>query len=85
MNSANCLIFITINIKEIKNNSKRLSLMEYFRNKLSNNGILFLQQTHCALNDENIWKNGFNGHIFYSHGNSQPCGVLIVYFGTSRR
>ena len=41
MNNANCLTFITNNIKRIQNNSKRLSVVEYFRNKLGNNRILF--------------------------------------------
>ena len=34
MNNANCLTFITVNIKGIQNNSKRLFVVEYFRNKL---------------------------------------------------
>ena len=33
MNNAKCLAFITNNIKGIRNNSKRLSVVEYFRNK----------------------------------------------------
>ena len=54
MNNANCLTFITNNIKVIQNNSWPLSAVEYFRNKLSNNRILFLQETHSTFNDENI-------------------------------
>ena len=81
MNNANCLTFLTNDIKGIQNNSKRLSVVEHFRNKLSNNGILFLQETHSTFNDENIWKNDFNVPVFYSHGTSQSCGVLIAYFG----
>ena len=41
MNNATCLTFITNNIKGIQNNSKRLSVIEHFRNKLNNNRILF--------------------------------------------
>ena len=41
MDNANCLTFTINNIKGIQNNSKRLSVVEYFRNKLGNNGILF--------------------------------------------
>ena len=54
MNNANCLIFITNNIKGIPNNSKQLSVVEYFKNKLGNNRILFLQETHSTPNDEII-------------------------------
>ena len=81
MNNAKCLTFITNNIKGIQNNSKRLSVVECFRNKLGNNGILFLQEPHSTFNDEVIWKNDFSGPAFYSHGTSQTCDVLTAYFG----
>ena len=37
MNNANYLTFLTNNIKRVQNNSKLLSAVEYFRNKLGNN------------------------------------------------
>ena len=79
MNNTNCLTFITNNIKGIQNNSKRLSVVEYFKNKLGNNGILFLQETHSTFNDENIWKNDFNVPIFYSHDTSQYPVVSLLH------
>ena len=81
MNNAHCSTFITNNIKGIQNKTQRLSAREYLKNKLSNNRILFLQETHSTFNHENIWKNDFNVPVFYSHGTSQSCGVLIAYFG----
>ena len=80
MHNSNCLTFITNNIKGIQNNSKQLYVTEYFKNKLENNRILFLQETHSTINDENIWKNDFNGSVFYSNGISQSCAFLIAYF-----
>ena len=44
MNNANCLTFITNNIKGIQNKSKRVSVVEYFKNKLGNNGISFYKK-----------------------------------------
>ena len=79
MNNANCLTFIANNIKGIQNNSKRLSVVEYFKNELGNNGILFLQETHSTFNDENIWKNDFNVPIFYSHDTSQYPVVSLLH------
>ena len=55
MNNADCLTCITNNIKGIQDISKRLSVVEYFRNKLDNNGTLFLQETHPTFSDESIW------------------------------
>ena len=81
MNHANCLTFITNNTEEIQNNSKRLSVVECFKNKLVNNEILFSQEIHSTFNEENIWKNDFNVPVFYSHCTSQSYGVLVAYFG----
>ena len=81
MNNTNWLTFITNYIKGIQHNSKRLSVVEYFKNKIGNNGISFLQKAHSIFNEENIWKNDFNVPVFYSHGASQSCGVLISCFG----
>ena len=79
MNNTNCLTFITNNIKGIQNNSKRLSVVEYFKNKLGNSVILLLQETHSTFNDENIWKNDFNVPIFYSHDTSQYPVVSLLH------
>ena len=81
MNNANCLGFVTNNIKGIQNNSKRLSVVEYFKNKLGNNRILFLQETHSTFNGEDIWKNDFNVPVFYSSGAPQSCVVFTAFFG----
>ena len=81
MNNANCSTFITNNVKGIQNKSKRVSVVEYLKKKLGNNGILFLQETHSTFNDENIWKNDVNVPVFYAHGACQSYGVLIAYFG----
>ena len=66
------------NIKGIQNNSRRLSVNEYFKNKLVNNGILFLHKTHSTFNYDNSWKNGFNVHALYSQGTFQSCVSLLL-------
>ena len=78
MYNAICLTFIANNIKGIQNNSKRLSVVEYFRNKLGNNGILFLQKTHSTFNDGNIWKNDFNMDLFFTHMVSLNPAVFLL-------
>ena len=66
------------NIKGIQNNSRRLSVNEYFKNKLVNNGILFLHKTHSTFNDDNSWKNDFNVPALYSQGTFQSCVSLLL-------
>ena len=60
---------------------KSLKLFEYFREKLSSNGILFLQETHSTINNKLKWKDKFKGALFISHGKSNSCGVLTGILG----
>ena len=85
MENDNSLHITTTNIKGIQNKNKLLSIIEYFKNKIGKNGILFLQQTHSTTNDEGKWKNEFSGPVFYSHGTSNSCGVLITFFGNNKK
>ena len=48
------------------------------RNKIYPNGILFLQETHSISNDE------AKGKIYYSHGKSNSCDVLIAFCGDEK-
>ena len=75
------LHIITNNIKVIQNKNKRLPIIEYFKNKIGKNGILFLQETHSTTSNEGKWKDEFSGLAFYSHGTSNSCGVLITFLG----
>ena len=49
--------------------------------KLNHNGVLFLQERHCCIKNENAWVNYFNCPVFFSLGASNACGVLIAYIG----
>ena len=75
MENVNSLHIITNNIKGMQNENKRLSIIEYVKNKIGKNGILFLQETHSTVSDEGKWKVEFSGPVFYSHGTSNSCGV----------
>ena len=44
--------FITNNIKSLQSSKKRLKLIEYLKNKLESNGVLFLQETQLFLMTE---------------------------------
>ena len=66
----------------IQTTKKRLKLIEYFKSNLNSEGFLFLQETHSTLKDEVNWTQEFKGQLFFSHGKSSSCGVLICYFGS---
>ena len=78
--SNNNLKFVTNHVKGLQSTHKRLKMFEYFRNVLSPNGIIFLQETHSSINDEKNWRDEFKGELFFSHGKTNSCGVAIGYF-----
>ena len=81
---ANKINFISNNVKGFQSTNKRLKLIKYFKDKIVPNGFLFLQETHSTVNDEIKWKDDFKGEVFYSHGKSNSCGVLICFIGSKK-
>ena len=81
---ANKINFISNNVKGFQSTNKRLKLIKYFKDKIVSNGFLFVQETYSTVNDEIKWKDDFKGEVFYSHGKSNSCGVLICFIGSKR-
>ena len=46
--------FLSNNAKGLKSSKKRLKLFQFFKNKISPKGILFLQEAHSSKNMEKI-------------------------------
>ena len=81
---ASNVIFLLNSVKGLQSNKKPLKLIEYLKEKFNSNGFLFLQETHSTKNNEVAWKQDFNGQVFFSHGKSNSCGVLICYCGSNK-
>ena len=77
----NKVCFIRNKVKDLQSSKKLLKLIEYLKHKLESNRVLFLQETHSVSDDENAWNDDFEGQVFFSHGASNSCGVLIAYLG----
>ena len=45
--------------------------MQYFKDKIGSNGVLFLQETHSDSKVEQNWKKDFKGPIFFFLTESQ--------------
>ena len=73
--------FLSNKVKGLQSYKKRLKLFQYFKNKISPKGILFLQETHSSKVTEKIWTDEFNGDLFFSHGKTNSCGVLVGFYG----
>ena len=61
----NILNFLSNNFNGLKSSKKRIKMFEYFREKISNNGIIFLQEAHSSKDTFNNWRNDFKGEVFF--------------------
>ena len=59
-------------------------MLEYLREKIANNGILFLQETHSSHDTVINWRGDFKGELFFLHGTTNSCGVMIGYLGSNK-
>ena len=59
-----------------------MKLIQNFKDKIGRTGALLLQETHSNSKIEQKWKEDFKGQVFFSHGKTNSCGVLIAYLGT---
>ena len=55
---------------------KCIKMFKYFREKIPNNGILFLQKTHSSHDTVISWCEDFKGELFFFHMESQIHTVL---------
>ena len=74
----NCVDFLET---KIMTKTTDINLISYLKENISSNGILFLQETHFSSKDEMKWKIKFKGDLFFSHGKTNSCGVVIGYTG----
>ena len=42
---------------------------------------MFFQETHSSKVTEKIWSDEFNGNLFFPHGKTNSCGVLVGFYG----
>ena len=65
MNNIKCL---TLNVRGLRNNEKRICIYQYLESK--NINVAFLQETYCTQNIENDYKIGCKYQILHSLSNS---------------
>ena len=53
MMSNSDLTFLINNISEIQSSKKRIRITECFKSKFNHDGVLFLQETHSSIKNEN--------------------------------
>ena len=70
---------ITYNVKGLQKKSKRLKVFNFLKQKLGNDGLVFMQETHSTTLDVDKWKSEWGGELFLSHGKSNACGTAIGF------
>ena len=78
------LKILSNNANGLQSSKKRIKMFEYYKSKIGPNGIIFIQETHSAENVTKEWLDDFNGRLFFSHGKTNSCGVIIGFFGTKK-
>ena len=78
------LRFLSNNVNGLRSSKKRVKMFEYFKGQIVNNGIIFLQETHSSEDTLNEWRDDFKGEVFFSHGTTSSCGVMIGYLGNEK-
>ena len=78
------LNFLSNNVNWLNSSKKRIKMVEYFREKIANNGILFLQETHFSHYTVIHWHDDFKGELFFSHGTTNSCDVMTGYLGSNK-
>ena len=80
----NILNFLSSNVNGLKSSKKRIKMFEYFREKISNSGIIFLQESHSSDDTFKKWRNDFKREVFFSHDSTSSYGVMIGYLGSKK-
>ena len=73
--------FLANDVKGLQSTKKWLKLFNFLKNKIGPKGILFLHETHSSVETENKWIDNFKDKIYYSHGKTNSCGLLIAFYG----
>ena len=72
-------MYVTIysfNARGLANKDKRVATFSWLKTKRS--GIFFIQETHSIEQLEKIWRQQWDGPIFFQHGKSNSRGVAIL-------
>ena len=72
---------LSLNVRGIRNDTKRIKIFNWLKNHTSNQAAVFLQETRSTPDVENLWSNQwqFKEKIISSHGEHYARGTLIAF------
>ena len=78
------LRFLSNNVNGLRFSKKHVHMFEYFKDRIVNNSIIFLQEAHSSEETFNEWWDDFKGEVFFSYSTTSSCGVMIGYVGSKK-
>jgi len=72
---------ISLNVRGVRDQTKRRSILTYLKEQKAN--FYFLQETYSDANDELIWQREWGGMILFSHETRHSKGVCILFDPTT--
>ena len=70
---------VTLNVRGLRNYTKRKKIFQYFKKHTTSKGIVFLQETHTCIKKAAQYKNMRRGTMRFSHGTTDSRGVLVAF------
>jgi exonuclease III len=68
----------SFNVRGLRDSLKRNIIFKHLQRK-SDCAVFLLQETHSLEADEDLWRQLWSGKMYFSHGRSDSCGVLIMF------
>ena len=70
---------ISVNVRGLRQKQKRLAVFDWLKRvHQGDKGFIFMQETHSTAEIETLWQDEWGSDIYYNHGSSNSCGVLII-------
>ena len=70
---------VTLNVRGLRDYTKRKKISQYLKKQTTSKGIVFLQETHTCIKKAAQHKNMWRGTMRFSHGITDSRGVLIDF------
>ena len=69
--------FVSMNVRGMRDKRKRQKLFKWIA--IHKYDIICIQESHSSPDIEVLWKTEFGGDIVFAHGQTNACGVMILF------
>lgn len=73
---------MSLNVNGLGDTDKRRDMFRYLKN--ADSPIVLIQETHCTLDQQHLWRAEWDGECYFSNGTSASRGVATMFKKNSR-